>query len=430
MAMNGGPAPERTVPLHQGMAMTVRATNSSEVMDYPLPRECPYRPSAQTARLREPGPITTVRLYDGRTAWLVTGPEQARSLLSDRRTSNRSDFPNYPVLDERHKHMRATREMAQEQEGGFAGALFGVDPPEHTRQRQLLIPSFTVRRVAVHRPAIERIVDGLIDEMLRQGPPADLVSAFATPVPTMVVCAFLGVPYADKDEFQPAVRGLFDPERADAAMADLTGYLERLVDSKREQPGTGLLGDLVSGPFRRGELGRAELIAFALAILVAGTVTSGSAISLGTLGLLDTPGQYAALSANPDLVAGAVEEILRTVSPVEQLARVATEDIEIAGQLIKAGDGILISFAAANLDPAVTTHPGRLDITRPPDAHLAFSYGIHHCLGHNLARLQLEVAFRGLATRIPTLRPAVPVEEIPLLDDGTVPRLLCFPVVW
>jgi len=148
------------------------------------------------------------------------------------------------------------------------------------------------------------------------------------------------------------------------------------------------------------------------------------------LALLDTPGQYAALTADPGLVPGAVEEILRHVSPVEQLARVATEDIELGGQLIRAGDGILVSFAAANLHPAVTTHPGRLDVTRPPDGHLAFSYGIHHCLGHNLARLELEVALRGLVTRIPTLRPAVPVSEIAMIDDGTVPRLVCFPVEW
>jgi pentalenic acid synthase len=406
------------------------ATDQVGVQDYPLERECPYRPSALTPRLRAPGPVTRVRLYDGRTTWLVTGPQEARSLLADRRSSNRSDFPDYPVIDERHRHMRATREMAQEEEGGFAGALFGVDPPEHTRQRRMLLPSFTVRRVAVHRPRIQEIVDALLDDMRRQGPPADLVTAFAAPVPMQVVCVFLGVPYEDRDAFEAPARGLFDPEGADAAMAELTSYLDRLISAKQSRGGDGLLDDMVSGPLRSGELSRAELIQFALAILVAGTVTSTSMIALGVLALLDQPGQYAALAAEPDLVPGAIEELLRYVSPVEQLARVATEDIEIAGHTIKAGDGILISFAGANLDPAVTTHPGTLDVTRPSSRHLAFSFGIHHCLGRNLARLELDIALCSLIRRFPSLRPAIPAAEIPSFNDGTVPRLLSFPVTW
>lgn len=398
--------------------------------DYPLLRECPHQPAAGTARLRESGPLTKVRLYDGRVAWLVTGPAEARCLLADTRTSNRAHYPNYPVLDERHLHMRATREMAQEQEGGFAGVLFGVDPPEHTRQRRMLLPSFTVRRVAAHRPEIEHIVGERLDEMLRQGPPADLVSAFAAPVPMMVICAFLGIPYADREYFEGPSRALFDPERAEAAMAELSDYLDRLVKTKRAEPGSGLLDDLIARHVLNGELSRAELVAFALAVMVAGTATSTGTIALGTLALLADPRQYAALCADPELIPGAVEEILRHGSLVEQLARVATEDIDIAGVTIKAGDGILVSFAGANLDPTVTTHPGELDVTRPPTGHLAFSYGIHHCLGQNLARLELDIAFRALVGRVPTLRLTGPVEEIPWHNDFTLPRLLSFPVGW
>jgi cytochrome P450 len=410
--------------------MTVPATDQVGLLDYPLERECPYRPSSRTPRLREPGPVTRVRLYDGRTAWLVTGPAEARSLLADRRSSNRSDFPDYPVIDERHRHMRGTREMAQEEEGGFAGALFGVDPPEHTRQRRMLLPSFTVRRIAVHRPKIKEIVDTLLDDMQRQGPPADLVTAFAAPVPMQVVCVFLGVPYEDRHAFEGPARGLFDPERADTAMEELTGYLDRLISVKESRQGDGLIDDMISGPLRAGGLSRAELIQFALAILVAGTVTSTSMIALGVLALLDQPGQYSALAADPDVVPGAIEELLRYVSPVEQLARVATEDIEVAGETIKAGDGILISFAGANLDPRVTSHPGTLDVTQPPSHHLAFSFGVHHCLGRNLARLELDIALRSLVTRFPSLRPAIAATEIPSYNDGTVPRLLSFPVTW
>jgi pentalenic acid synthase len=181
---------------------------------------------------------------------------------------------------------------------------------------------------------------------------------------------------------------------------------------------------------RAGELTREELVAIALAILMAGPATTTSAIALGTLALLDHPGQFAALSADPTLVPGAIEELLRHINLVEQLARVASEDVEIAGHVIKAGDGILLSCAAANLDPSVTTHPDELDVTRPPSNPLAFSYGLHHCLGHNLARLELDIAFRTLIERVPTLRPAVPVEEIPWYYDFTVSRLKSFPVTW
>ncbi|HEV2374411.1 MAG TPA: cytochrome P450 [Streptosporangiaceae bacterium] len=410
--------------------MTAPTDSQVDLLGYPLQRECPYRPSAGTARFREPGPVTRVRLYDGRSTWLVTGPAEGRALLADQRNSSRADFPDYPVIDERHLHMRATREMAQEEEGGFAGALFGVDPPEHTRQRQLLTPSFTVRRVAVHRPEIQRIVDSLLDDMARQGPPADLMTAFATPVPMKVVCVFLGVPYGERNAFEGPARALFDPDHADEAMAELTGYLDRLITTKTASPGNGLVDDLIGAHLRTGHTTREELTQFALAILVAGTVTSTSMIALGVLALLGEPGQYAALAADPGLVPGAIEELLRYVSPVEQLARVATADIEVAGQVIKAGDGMLISFAGANLDPGVTSHPHELDVTRPPSHHLAFSFGIHHCLGRNLARLELEIALQGLVTRFPTLRCTLPVEEVPAYNDGTVQRLLAFPVTW
>ncbi|MEV5573166.1 cytochrome P450 [Spirillospora sp. NPDC052269] len=408
----------------------VAPTTPADAPDYPLTRECPYRAPDGTADLHAAGPLQRVRLYDGRTTWLATGPAEVRALLSDKRMSSRSDFPDYPVLDERHLHMRGTREMAQEEEGGFAGALFGVDPPEHTRQRQLLIPHFTARRVAVHGPEIQRIVDERIDAMLAQGPPADLMPAFAAPIPMMVVCAFLGVPYEDREHFEKPARDLFDPGRADAAMEELTGYLERLVGERRSDLRNGLLADLLDDRVAGGAMAVGEAVQFAFAILVAGTVTSTSAIALGTLALLDTPGQYDALRADPDLIPGAVDEILRHASLVEQLARVATEDVEVAGEVVKAGDGLLVSFAAANLDPSVTSHPGEFDVTRPPDHHFAFGYGLHRCLGHNLASLELEIVFRSLTERLPGLRPAVPVAEIPAFNDATVQKLLAFPVTW
>lgn len=398
--------------------------------DFPYQREFPYRPSARTAALHAAGPITKVRLYDGKAVWMVTGPAEVRALLADPRMSNRATWPDYPVIDERHKHMRATKEMAQEVEGGFPEVLFGVDPPEHTRQRKLLLPYFTNRKIAPLRSTIQRIVDTRLDAMLAGGAPADLVAEFAAPVPMMAVCLFLGVPYEERDFFEGPMHDLVVPERAEQALEEFTAYLERLVRAKETDPGEGLLDDLVRGPLAQGAVTREELVAFALAILLAGTVTTSSAITLGTLVLLDTPGQYEALCADPELIPGAIEEILRYVNLVEQLSRVATDDIEIGGTVIRAGDGILLSCAAANLDPAVTTHPETLDVTRPPVGALAFSYGLHHCMGHNLARLELDVVLRTLTSRLPGLRPAVPVAEIPWTFDFTVARLLSFPVTW
>ncbi|GAA1548045.1 cytochrome P450 [Dactylosporangium maewongense] len=416
-------------------AMTVTHSTETDVAPdaapaYPLQRECPYKPSAGTAKLREPGPIIRVRLYNGRTAWLVTGPAEVRALLADPAMSSMATWDDYPVIDESHLHMRASKEMAQEVEGGFPEVLFGVDPPVHTRQRKMLLPSFTNRKVQTLRPIIQRIVDERLDAMLAKPQPADFLADFAAPVPMMVVCLFLGVPYAERDFFEGPMHDLVVPEKAEAAWEEFTVYLERLVDKKMTEPGEGLIDDLIASHVRSGELSRDELVAFAMAILMAGTVTTTSAIALGTLALLDHEGQYEALVADPSLVPGAIEEILRTVNLVEQLSRVATADVEIGGVTIKAGDGILLSCAAANLDPSVTSHPDEFDITRPPTGALAFSYGLHHCMGHNLARLELEVVLRTLADRVPKLRPAVPTAEIPWYFDFTVSRLTSFPVTW
>lgn len=405
-------------------------TQQHEVLDYPLQRECPYKPGAGTAKFRAPGPITKVRLYDGKVTWFVTGPAEVRALLADPRMSSLSTFEDYPVIDESLLHMRATREMAREVEGGFPEVLFGVDPPAHTRQRKMLLPSFTNRQIAKFRPTIQRIVDQRLDALMAAGPGADFMAHFAVPVPMMVVCMFLGVPYEERDYFQGPMRDILDPEKADEALEEFTAYLDQLIRAKEVEPGVGLLDDLIVKFVRTGELNRDELAAFALAILMAGSMTTISAIALGTLAMLDPPDQYEALRANPDLAPGAIEEILRYINLVEQLARVAIEDVEIAGHTIKAGDGILLSMAAANLDPTVTTHPDEFDITRPPTNPLAFSYGLHHCLGHNLARLELDIVFRTLVRRLPNLRPAVPVAEIPWKYDFIVSRLQSFPVTW
>lgn len=372
------------------------------------------------------GPMSRVRLYNGRTAWLVTGAAQARAVLSDyRRVSIRPYHGNYPLLNE---------EFEKVVDSGYADVLFGVDPPEHTRQRQMIMPSFTLRRTALLREDIQRIVDGKLDDMMRHGSPADLVTQFAQPVPSMVMSLLLGVPYDDHEEFETPARKLFVPELAEEATAELAVYLDRLILEKESNPGeglTGLLDDLIVDHLHTGALTRDELVHIAMAMLVAGTDTTTNVISLGTLALLDFPDQWAALRADIDLVPAAVEEILRYVSLVEAFARVAVEDIDLGGQIIKANEGILISCAGVNFDPESTSQPDTFDIRRPARPSFSFSHGIHRCPGDNLARLELEIVFQTLVERLPNLRPAIPVDQMASNNnDGTLQRLYEFPVVW
>ncbi|AUS81282.1 cytochrome P450 [Actinoalloteichus sp. AHMU CJ021] len=390
------------------------------------PATCPYRPSTRHTRLGESGPMTKVRLYNGRDAWLVTGAAQARAVLSDyRRVSIRPQHGNYPLLNE---------EFEKVVDSGYADVLFGVDPPEHTRQRQTIMPSFTMRRTAELRDDIQRIVDDSLDDLVRSGKPADLVTRFAQPVPSMVMSLVLGVPYEDHEEFETPAHKLFVPELADEATTELMAYLDRLIARKERDPGagaTGLIDDLIVDQLHPGKMSRDELAHIAMSMLVAGTDTTTNVISLGTLALLDHPEQWQALRDDLDLVPAAVEEILRYVSLVEVFARVAVEDIELDGGVIRAGEGILVSCAGVNFDPRFTDSPDAFDIRRPPRPSFSFSHGIHRCPGDNLARLELEIAFRRLVERFPDLRSAVPTEELPSNNtDGTLQRLYELPVTW
>ncbi len=408
--------------------MSIAPQNSTELPVYPIPRasECPYRPSAEHVALRENGPMTKVKLYNGRTAWLVTSGAEAREILSDyRRVSIRPYHGNFPLLNE---------EFEKVVDSGYADVLFGADPPEHTRQRQMIMPSFTLRRAATLRPEIQRIVDDSLDEMTSKGQPAELVSQFAQPVPSMVMSLILGVPWEEHEDFEAPAHKLFIPELADEATEELGEYLDGLIGRKENGTGLqrkGLLDDLIFNHLHRGALSRSELVHIAMAMLVAGTDTTTNVISLGTLLLLDHPEQWAALREDLSLIPAATEEILRYVSLVEAFARVAVEDMTIGGQLIKAGDGILISCAGVNFDPETVPNPEVFDILRPTRPSFSFSHGIHRCPGDNLARVELEIAFRALVERFPNLKTTVPTNQLRHNNnDGTLERLYELPVVW
>ncbi|MFI6461557.1 cytochrome P450 [Streptomyces sp. NPDC050538] len=394
----------------------------TEPVAFPQDRTCPYQPPAGYDPLRAARPLTRITLYDGRTAWLVTGHAAARALLADQRLSTDRSHPDFPVTNERFAAVRRRRV-----------ALLGENDPKHRTQRRMMIPAFTVKRATAMRPDIQRIVDALLDAMIAQGPTVDLVSAFALPVPSTVICALLGVPYTDHEFFEAQSRRLLrgpKPEDSQDARDRLDVYLGELIDRKQREPGEGLLDDLVREQLAQGALDREELISLAVILLVAGHETTANMISLGTFTLLRHPERLAELRADPTLLPDVVEELMRSLSIVDGLMRLAAEDIELDGTTIRAGDGVVFSTAVINRDEDVYTAPDALDWHRPTRHHVSFGFGIHQCLGQNLARAELEIALHSLFGRLPTLRLAVPAEEIPFKPGDTIQGMLELPVTW
>jgi pentalenic acid synthase len=396
----------------------------AEPVAFPQDRTCPYHPPTAYEPLRGTRPLARITLYDGRPAWLVTGHALARELLADQRLSTDRNHPDFPAPTERFASVRNRRL-----------ALLGVDDPEHRVQRRMMVPSFTLRRAVDLRPQIQRIVDGLLDDMIAQGPPAELVSAFALPVPSMVICALLGVPYADHEFFEGQSRRLLrGPKVTDVqdARDQLDAYFEDLIDRKLKQsePGDGVLDELVHRQLREGVLDRQDVIAFATILLVAGHETTANMISLGTFTLLQHPEKLAELRADPELMPQAVEELMRMLSIADGLLRRATEDIQVGDTVIRSGDGVLFSTSVINRDEDVYADPDTLDWHRPARHHVAFGFGIHQCLGQNLARAELDIALRTLFDRLPALRLAAPADEIPFKPGDTIQGMLELPVTW
>ncbi|MER7504216.1 cytochrome P450 [Nonomuraea pusilla] len=382
---------------------------------------CPFDPPPGLRALREEGPLARVRLWDGSTPWLVTRYAEQRALLADRRVSADVTRPGYP------------RQVPIG--GGFASFIL-MDDPEHARLRRMVQAPFTIRRVETMRPAVQRIVDELIDDLLAGPRPVDLVEAFALPVPSLVICELLGVPYADHAFFQDAsktvIRRDAPPEERGAAAARLTDYLDGLVGDKLARPSDDLLSRLTAR-VESGELTRREAAQMGVLLLIAGHETTANMIALGTLVLLRNPGELALLrdGGDPELVAGAVEELLRHLTITHSgRRRVALEDIEIGGQVIRAGEGIILPNDIANRDPDAFPDPDRLDVRRDARRHIAFGFGVHQCLGQSLARMELQVVYGTLYRRVPTLRLAADLGDVPFKHDGQVYGVYELPVTW
>jgi cytochrome P450 len=394
-------------------------TDHPRVDELPLarPAGCPFDPPAELGKLREQSPLVRMTYPDGHAGWLATSHDVVRAVLADRRFSSRYELAHYPVpgLD------------LAELPPAPAGDLTGMDQPEHTRYRKLLTSKFTVRRMRQLTERAEQVTAEHLDAMQRHGPSVDLVEAFAHPVPAVMICELLGVPYADREAFQGYTMSMSNsdstPQEQYAAYGALQEYMRELVLSKRAAPTDDVLGDLTTS-----DLTDEELAGIGSFLLAAGLDTTANMLALGTFALLQHPDQVAALHADPD---SAVEELLRYLTIAHTGMRAALEDVELGGRLVKAGETVTVSVQAANRDPAKFADPDTLDLHRKAAGHVAFGHGIHQCLGQQLARVEMSVAFPALFARFPTLRLAVPPEDVPLRPDHQniygVQRL---PVTW
>ncbi|WP_031012968.1 cytochrome P450 [Streptomyces sp. NRRL F-5727] len=376
---------------------------------------CPFDPPAELVDARRHGPIVRLTHPGGMPGWLITGYDLVRSVLADPRFSSRKDLLN--VVD---------FEIPPAPPGEF----LLMDDPEHSRYRKPLVGRFTVRRMRLLTERIEQVTAECLDAMAAAGSSADLVTAFAKPIPTIVICEILGVPYEDRASFQQQIDTFMGGEVSDeeliAAYTATQEYLAQLVAAKRANPTDDVLSELTDS-----DLTDEELKGISLILLAAGFDTTANMLALGTFALLRHPEQLAALRDDPSLTDGAVEELLRYLSVAKTFMRTALEDVEVGGQLVEAGTTVVLSYNTANRDPERFADPDVLDVRRPFDGHLAFSHGIHQCLGQQLARIEMRVAFRALLDRFPSLRLDVPAEEVPLRPEtADIYGVKSLPVAW
>lgn len=397
----------------------------TEVFEYHADRgKTPFDPPPRYERLRDERPVSQVSMWDGSKVWLITRYAEVRAVLGDERFSADNLKPGFPLMSARSENLTQDNP-----------AFVRMDPPEHGRLRGMVAAEFTKKRVGALRPRIQQIVDRFADSMLAQSPPADLVTEFALPIPSAVLCQILGIPYEDHGFFQKCSATMMsqraDEATIDAASDELSRFLAEVVESKAMRPANDLLSKLVVERERRGELTRDDIIAMARLLLIPGYETTSMMLALGTAALLYHPAQLAALRNDPALVPGAVEELLRYLTVVHTgLPRIAASDVEIGGQPIRAGDGVICYLPAANRDGQWFEAPEVLDVSRKSRTNLAFGFGLHRCIGQWLAKAEMELAFETLIRRFPALRLAIDFDQVQFRQAMLTYGVFELPVAW
>lgn len=401
------------------------ATDTDEAAGLPVyPGErsarCPFDPPADYAKWRQADGLRQA-VWQGHTVWVVSRLEDIKAAMTDPRISADT----------------VGRLQGEERSEGAPPIFPRMDDPEHARLRRMLTKDFTVKRVQGMRPRIQEMVDDFIDRMIAKGQPADIVRDFALPVPSLVISQLLGVPYSDHEFFQhhtSIMMSLHLPqEERTAATRALLGYLGELVARKEREPGDDLISRLLLEHVATGDIDRGTVAMNGYLLLNAGHETTANMIALSTAFLLQNPDDLARIrdADDPAVIAGAVEELLRHLTIVHSLvARIAVEDVTIGGQLIKAGEGMVMNLPAGNRDSALLSAPDAFDIGRSARGHVAFGHGTHQCLGQTLARAELEIALPTLLRRLPGLQLAVSLEELRFRGDMSIYGVHELPVSW
>jgi cytochrome P450 len=376
--------------------LTTTQSHYVEPVTYPFNEEAGLGIAEAYTAARESEGMIRVRLPHGEPAWLATRYADARFVLGDKRFS-RAESLNHD----------APRMNPSNNNTG----ILSMDPPDHTRLRTLVAKAFTMRRVEELRPRVRELTGELIDAMVAAGEPADLVEDFALPLPVAVICALLGVPVEDRSKFRVWSDAALSTSSmtADEYLAsreELRDYMRGLIAEHREHPADDLMTALIEARDERDRLTELELVDLCVGILIAGHETTASQIPNFVYVLLENPEQWDKLAGDLTLIPGAVEELTRFVplGAGAGFARYATEDVEVGGVLVRAGEPVLVAMASANRDAAQFADPESLRLDREGNQHLGFGHGVHHCLGAQLARLELQEALHALVTRLPGLK--------------------------
>ena len=399
-------------------------TSGTDLPVIPAPRaaHCPLAPPLEFAEWRDTDGLR-LAMNHGRPTWVVSRYQDIREALLDPRLS----ADTIPAA------MKPT-----DVDDDVAAVMFPrIDDPEHHRLRIMMTREFTVRRAESMRPKIQELVDRHLDAMLDHSPPADLVREFALPVPSLVISMLLGVPSDDLELFQRHTTTGLDVNSSDdermQAFGAMFAYLWELVERKGTDPGDDLMTRLVTDYVATGELNRATAAVNGVIMMQAGHETTANMIGLGTVALLEHPEVFELLGRTDDgaIIANIVEELMRYLTIVHsEVERVATEDLTIAGQQIRAGDFLVMNLPAGNWDSQFVDDPDRFDPMRNTRGHLAFGYGVHQCIGQNLARVEMQIAFATLARRLPSLRLAVPPDELKFKGESGIYGIKELPVTW